>query len=262
MSLFGQIKPHQDAPKKPPKRFWNGSDPFVDLRLSHWVEIALTIALLGVGYLQWTVYRRQAGIMDTQTKIAGNVSVISDTANKLTEAVQRAFIAYVPGPGRNVGANPDDPVQFLFTGQLVNNGNTPTKQLNTFINCLPSDKELTEPWVELYTGYATPIKPITQFIGPHGSVPFMCSFQFSQIREMANNKLFGYLLVDISYFDRLEPTVLRRTQASYRIYINNIAQQAFAVMTPGGTVVRPIDVQTQMQPVGQHNCADEDCPKD
>jgi hypothetical protein len=41
-------------------------DRFVDLKLSHWVEIFLTVALVVIAYLQYAVYNRQAGIMEAQ----------------------------------------------------------------------------------------------------------------------------------------------------------------------------------------------------
>ena len=134
MSLLGQIEPRQDPPKKPPKRFWNASEPFVDLRLSHWVEIAL----VGVGYLQWTVYRRQAGLMDTQTKIAGDAATISgrqaDIADKQTSissqqlalsgAVQRAWIGVI-------NTTPSSPISLRYpsffgvTFNIKNTGQLP-----------------------------------------------------------------------------------------------------------------------------------------
>jgi hypothetical protein len=41
-------------------------DHFVDLKLSHWVEIVLTLALVVIAGLQYAVYNRQAGIMEAQ----------------------------------------------------------------------------------------------------------------------------------------------------------------------------------------------------
>ena len=58
---------------------------FFDLKLSHWVEIALTAALVGIGIGQLIIYSRQATIMATQANIA-------DNQNKLTASIQRAFI--------------------------------------------------------------------------------------------------------------------------------------------------------------------------
>jgi hypothetical protein len=56
-----------------------------DLRLSHWVEIFLTFALLTVGLLQLVVYWRQTGIMGVQANIA-------DQQTKIMQQTGRAFI--------------------------------------------------------------------------------------------------------------------------------------------------------------------------
>jgi hypothetical protein len=66
------INPNSSDQKdgKPPKRYWKATEPFCDLKLSHWVEIFLTLALVFVGVSQLIVYNRQASIMDEQTKIS------------------------------------------------------------------------------------------------------------------------------------------------------------------------------------------------
>jgi hypothetical protein len=55
-----------------PKRHWHAAEHLFDLKLSHWVEIFLTAALVFVGVAQFYVYSRQAEIMNTQTEIAKN----------------------------------------------------------------------------------------------------------------------------------------------------------------------------------------------
>jgi len=52
--------------RKPPKRYWQATEPFVDLKLSHLVQIVLTAALIGVAGTQAWVYFRQANIMRGQ----------------------------------------------------------------------------------------------------------------------------------------------------------------------------------------------------
>jgi hypothetical protein len=56
--------------------YWK-TEPFFDLKASHWVEIFLTAALLGVGGGQLYVYSRQASIMATQAEIARTQNEIS-----------------------------------------------------------------------------------------------------------------------------------------------------------------------------------------
>lgn len=78
MSEEGNTEPQPQGADKPPKRKlfplskwgpirkWRAKEPFFDLKISHWVQIALTVALVGIGYLQWTVYSNQ--LAETQTE--------------------------------------------------------------------------------------------------------------------------------------------------------------------------------------------------
>jgi hypothetical protein len=72
MGIEGDAEPSEQSNHQP----FQGEQPsaqrerFWDLKASHWVEVFLTVVLICVGYLQYTVYTRQAGIMDQQTRIA------------------------------------------------------------------------------------------------------------------------------------------------------------------------------------------------
>lgn len=70
MSDVDDQQPSEYTKIKPPHRYWNATEPFFDFKASHWVEIALTVALLGVGGSQLYVYWRQAGIMKEQANIS------------------------------------------------------------------------------------------------------------------------------------------------------------------------------------------------
>jgi hypothetical protein len=72
MSIESDVEPREQPDKQPAQgeqppaqreRFW-------DLKASHWVEVFLTVVLICVGYLQYRVYTRQAGIMEAQTHIS------------------------------------------------------------------------------------------------------------------------------------------------------------------------------------------------
>jgi hypothetical protein len=63
-------QPQGQETQKPPKRYWEAKEQFFDLKASHWVQIVLTIVLGCIAYAQYTVYSRQAGIMDEQTNIS------------------------------------------------------------------------------------------------------------------------------------------------------------------------------------------------
>ena len=65
--------------QKPPRRYWQAAERFVDLRLSHWIQIVLTIALLIVAASQALIYFRQAKIMGRQTALMnGQLEEIGD----------------------------------------------------------------------------------------------------------------------------------------------------------------------------------------
>lgn len=71
MSDLSETDPNQGQNHKPPKRNWEAArkECFFDLKLSHCIEIVLTVALVGIAYFQYEVYKRQAKIMETQTGI-------------------------------------------------------------------------------------------------------------------------------------------------------------------------------------------------
>jgi hypothetical protein len=69
MSAIGAPEPPRTGDHKPPKRNWRAIKPFCNLKLSHCVQIFLTISLLAVAYAQYRVYTRQEGIMADQAAI-------------------------------------------------------------------------------------------------------------------------------------------------------------------------------------------------
>jgi hypothetical protein len=66
MGSMNDAKPARHHEEKPPKRHWHAAEPFFDLKLSHWVEIFLTLGLVFVGVCQLVVYAHQAGVMRGQ----------------------------------------------------------------------------------------------------------------------------------------------------------------------------------------------------
>jgi hypothetical protein len=82
MGLADDESPTEQKSKKPPAREWYARKPFWDLRASHWAEILLTVALLGVGGSQLYVYWRQAGIMDKQASITTGQLELSETQER------------------------------------------------------------------------------------------------------------------------------------------------------------------------------------
>jgi hypothetical protein len=64
MTDLGDTTQRNGRNDKLPKRNWEATykERWFDLKFSHFVEIILTGALVGIAYFQYTVYTRQAGI--------------------------------------------------------------------------------------------------------------------------------------------------------------------------------------------------------
>lgn len=74
MSIEGSPEPTAQASCQPARceQPAAGSERFWDLKASHSVEVFLSLVLIGIGLLQYCVYSRQAGIMETQTGLIGS----------------------------------------------------------------------------------------------------------------------------------------------------------------------------------------------
>jgi hypothetical protein len=111
---------------KPPEQYWNASEPFMDFKASHWVELLLTIALIGVGLSQLFVYWRQAKIMDKQAQI-------SSDQNAISTSTQRAFVTAVElkiEARQQAGKNGVPSIAYWWLTPVVkNSGTTPTQGL-------------------------------------------------------------------------------------------------------------------------------------
>jgi hypothetical protein len=106
-----------------------------------------------------------------------------------------------------------------------------------------------------------------QFISPHASVPIGCSFSFEQIQQMAAGKLFGYVMVDASYRDRLDTRTLHKSQSALMLTQVNVQVPKIEKLpaqggSPEQVINTPGAVQTLLIPSGKHNCADEECRPD
>ena len=68
---------------------------------------------------------------------------------------------------------------------------------------------------------------------------------------MSKGHLFGYLLVETSYHDRIDPSILHKTQMALGLAKVTIDESH-----------TPVTINYLLSAVGQHNCADEECPGD
>jgi hypothetical protein len=191
-------------------------------------------------------------VVALQTCILHNTDLtLSDTlmANK---AAQRAYV--FPALAQTYFSNDlINPVAINFLINFANNGNTATKNLIFFLKCAPSAEDLDEPWILIDQGREKTEKT-PGVLGPKGSATAGCSFTIDQLKDMANKKLFGYILIDVSYEDGLSPGVIRKTQVSMKasaiLYVPAHKEGNNQINAAANFI---------WENKGKHNCADEDC---
>jgi hypothetical protein len=168
------------------------------------------------------------------------------TARDTLVVSERAFV-YLAGVNSLVTKDPDPKKgEFLtvFT-TLTNGGNTRTTGLELWVRCATSATKLVEPWGLLHQE-TEEHEPLV--VAPKSNVPVPCSFKKSDVGDMADGRLFGYLMGDIRYRDIFEPNNRHVTQFSLAVTVNKYTEGS------------PFVVESQVSPIGKHNCADEDCP--
>ena len=160
-------------------------------------------------------------------------------------ASQRAFV-HVAGPQAAVVPDAKDrsAAALLVTAVLTNSGNTPTRNLRFFMRCVTASTPVEEPWTLLFQDK---IEKLSLMIGPHATANAQCTFTPTQLWQIGEGKLQGYVLGDIAYTDRFDDKTLRRTQFAWRL--------SDVRLDPAARTVALTAV-----PQGQHNCADEECP--
>ena len=154
--------------KKCSNKFWSIAKTFADLFLG--------AGLLTVAYLQYTVYIRQAGIMDKQ-------AAISEIANRQNAVVNRAFIV----PNTTVEqSGSGDAIKWVIEAPIENSGNTTAKSLRgNFASQIGPDMQPVRipSGRDAEKGYAMSdammrarehhANPIQAFLGPHAKTSFI-----------------------------------------------------------------------------------------
>src|ERR1700730_1183492 len=187
--------------------------------------LALLVACSAAAFAWW-----QGRLISESNEIARQNNVISQRAF-VSAALMQMWVSFKPDRTPNA-------LNFMLG--LTNNGNTATKHLTFYVKCDPAAQDLQEPWSIFYQGLEK-IEQTPMFIAPHSTQTVGCSFPFEQIRQMAEGSLFGFLMLDIVYFDRLDPTIRHRTQ-----FANKLTQ----INIPPTNAVAAL-----LTPCGQHNCA-------
>ena len=279
MSNSSQEKPNDQPNNKPPRRHWKATEPFIDLKASHWVEILLTIALIGVGLSQIYVYWRQAGIMKTQAEIAARQNEITVQSARAIVFTREIRVEKKDGP------IPGKPGEFedywWFLPALENGGSTSTKNMRISAQAAfdPSRPEIE---VKLPLGIALgpkqavtvshlpeagPVDPeeliveaeklerdgkpsqlIRTILGPHVSQTIA---GFGIPIEEAKRRIQGggrwFILGAIHYDDRFSNPAARLSKYCFGI--------GFEITASG-------EINPTTSPCPHWNCADEECEND
>jgi hypothetical protein len=237
--MSGPVEPNAAADKANPheNRYYRVATPIAVL--------ALVVSCGAAGFTWWQAY------------LARQNNIVS----------QRAFV-HISDFKVDIIRTPDGTYSLRIATPFVNSGNTATKDFAFYIRCAPAVIDAPEPCVMLNPE----ITKIRQLLAPHQTQPALCSFPMTHIRQTKDGNAHAYVLGDITYRDRLDSSMLHRTQFSFELVDINIidppaqvAQTApNAASAPAATpstpnAIAPI-VFVYFQPRGQHNCADEDCP--
>lgn len=210
-----------------PQNYW--SNP------ASWVALATLIAVLAY-----------TGIQMWQTVLIRQNNVVSQRAFVFAELGQ-----FFPG----FDASDLTTKIVVFVTRLTNSGNTATKNLTFAVACRRSPDNLREPWGLLYQ---EPLEYTPTVLGPKGASTVQCKFTLADLIQIQKGKLFGYIIGDITYRDRLDETILHRTEFELKLSSVDVR---FKSEDKTGDVLTP-DITVSLSNVGLHNCADEECPPD
>jgi hypothetical protein len=218
----------EQEPAKREKGYWQKPENYVSL-----------LTLLAVAtYTGFQIY---------QTYLIRDNNIVSERAFIFNEGPQVSIARYIK----------DNTIRAVIGVPFINGGNTATKGLTTTIHCAPSVEAPPEPWVLLYRDK---VEQTPEVIGPHQTVKVYCGFTLDQLRQIRDGKLYGYLIGESVYQDRLDDRVTHRTQFSWEVTDINIEDPPpnFVAIQPNAAP----NVRMNFVPRGQHNCADEECPKE
>jgi len=191
-------------------------------------------------------------VVALQTCILNRTDTTLNTTLETNRATQRAFIYPVL---LQTFFSPDafnaaDNVNFLYA--LNNSGNTATKNLTIRMACAPAAQEFKDPWV-LMQQYDT--RSPRGLVAPHAGQTAGCSFKTEQIKQMIGGKLFGYILIEATYEDRVSVAAKRISQ-----YAVELTQLSYVAASADGPIKTPAQFVSALTNIGEHNCADEECP--
>jgi hypothetical protein len=139
---------------------------------------------------------------------------------------------------------------------LTNSGNTPTKALQIMLHCQlvgpPFGQAIKDPFDLLKWDDAVVIH---RSIGAHHTIGVSgdrCDFKNSDVLLNAQMTIVPVFLIgDVKYEDWIKPGITHRTQFAHRLIVHEV-----------GTMPGFEGMGVTTEPIGKHNCTDEDCPAD
>lgn len=201
-----------------------------------------TATVVVVGLYTYFAYEQADSTREAVAKATEQTKLMRD--NNIVS--QRAFVYAAPTAGFAAFDVKDRTAKLVgMNVPFINSGNTPTKDLELLLRCVPSVEALAEPWAVMHNE-TKPHSPAV--IPPHGNTSAMCTFQAEQFIQVKRGAMHAYVMAEVTYRDRLDPTVRHVTQAEWELS-NPLIDDA--ATTWNGA---------QWANIGKHNCADEDCP--
>jgi hypothetical protein len=184
MTKLGTDEPNPHDPTKPPQCD-RQPEPWWDFKASHWVTAFLTGALVFVGILQYSVYSRQAGIM---------------------EADQRASIVITAGHVGDHGSTMYCPIT------VSNMGKTVARHIvvNAVVDVLKSSEAPTFSYDvphlinrqgAMFPNSPTHLEVPTYVLNAQGQTEVR-NFSQSDISELTEGKDYVVVYVQVDYLDR------------------------------------------------------------
>jgi hypothetical protein len=221
-------------------------DRFAELMLAAAIAIA-TAVNVGVAFFQW----RAANEIASKAFVSGQRAFVH--LEGIDESIADNWEIETQGYGVwNAPKNLGKMIHSKF--RLTNAGSTPTKNLQAVLHCeLVAPQRVTsirDPFMLLKWNDAEIIK---HSIGAHQTVAVSsegCDFKNPDVLLNAQMQIVPVFLIGyVKYEDWVEPGRIHKTQFAHRLIVHETGKM------PG---FEGMDIETE--PVGSHNCTDEDCP--
>lgn len=224
----GAFKRFKKCIHRPNPRIW-------DFKFSTVSEAVFAIALIGVGYLQYTVYNRQESD--------------SRAANALSAQINRPFIYIANVKGQTVG-----PTVYLMP-IWTNSGKTPPLQLSIYTNWYRAPRQMRRGFKFLDRNGAGHV--VVKPIGVHVPLPpgatiwgqFSFALDRREINQIDSGTVALYSYGWARYRDKLDPK--KRHITEYCVRIISVMQPQKSGQTG----------EVNWHYCRQHNCADQACKK-